>query len=41
MDRALVPLEKYLSFFSKFEHFLNIDNEEHVATKIVAVRRYD
>ena len=39
MDRALIPLESYLSFFSKFEDFLNLNNEMHVASKIVPVRK--
>ena len=39
MERALVPLETYLSFFSKFEDFLNINNELHVASKIIPSRK--
>ena len=39
LDRAMIPLEQYLTFFSKFDDFLNINNETHVASQIKAVRR--
>lgn len=37
MDTALAPLTSYLTFFKKYENFVNIDNAVHIASKIQVV----
>lgn len=39
MDRALDPIITYLTFFKKFEKFVNIDNAVYIATRITDIKK--
>jgi dynein heavy chain len=39
IDKAIAPLSRYLTFFKKYENFVNIDNAAYIASRITVHRK--